>query len=142
MNYVSMIVPVMKGAIVADYLLDTTAIIRHLRGDEHVVSLLTDLVRQGHRLCSCCVTIAETYAGMREHEREKTERLIDSLLYRDITPAISKQAGTVRATAARKGLTVATTDALIAATALAHKLTIITGNAKHYPIEGLTVIEH
>ena len=53
----------------AKYLLDTTAIIDHLKGRKEVTSFLEQLGKQGDIVGCCGINITETYAGMKEHER-------------------------------------------------------------------------
>lgn len=50
------------------------------------------------------------------------------------TAAIAQQAGDWRYDFARRGVQLTTTDCLIAATAHAHHATVVTGNAKDYPM--------
>jgi len=125
----------------AGYLLDTTTIIDHLRGNKKVNSCLEEIGQRGDIAGCCCINIAETYAGMREKEKEKTNRFIESLYYFEITRGIAKLAGELRKKYAKKGKTLATTDVIIAATAIIYDLTLITKNIKHYPFPELKVEE-
>jgi predicted nucleic acid-binding protein len=59
----------------SDYLADTTVLIDHLRDRQHVINLV-DRLSAVHRLCCCAATICEIYAGMRTHERRRTETFL------------------------------------------------------------------
>ena len=125
----------------AKYLLDTTVIIDHLRGNKKVDSHLEEIGQRGDIAGCCCINIAETYAGMREKEKEKTDRFIGSLYYFEVTRRIAKLAGGLRQKYTKKGKTLATTDVIIAATAITYGLTLITKNVKHYPFPELEIEE-
>lgn len=60
------------------------------------------------------------------------ERLLSACNFLPTTAEIARQAGTWRYDFARDGVTLSTTDALVAATAEAHSATIVTGNLKDY----------
>ena len=125
----------------AKYLLDTTVIIDHLRGNKKVDSHLEEIGQRGDIAGCCCINIAETYAGMREKEKEKTDRFIRSLYYFEVTMQIAKLSGELRQKYTKKGKTLATTDVIIAATAITYGLTLITKNVKHYPFPELEIEE-
>jgi len=55
----------------AKYLLDTTVIIDHLRGNKKVDSHLEEIGQRGDIAGCCCINIAETYAGMREKRKRE-----------------------------------------------------------------------
>jgi len=125
----------------AKYLLDTTTIIDHLRGDKKVSPRLEEIGQRGDIAGCCCINIAETYAGMRKKEKEKTDRFIESLYYFEVTKEMAKLAGGLRQKYFKRGKTLATTDVIIAATALTYNLTLLTKNVKHYPFPELRIEE-
>ena len=125
----------------AEYLLDTTVIIDHLRGDKKVSFYLEKIGLKGDTAGCCCINIAEIYSGMLEKETEKTNRLINSLYYYEVTRDISKTAGRLRRKYSKKGITLATTDVIIGATALIYDLILVTKNIKHYPFPGIEIEE-
>lgn len=126
----------------ADYLLDTTVLIDHFHGRQAILSLVSNLVQQGHRLGVCCVNISELYSGIAQDERERADRLIDALEYFEITSQTAKEAGRHRYEYARRGRSLSTADALIAATALGEGATLITANARDFPMEEIQLLEH
>jgi len=125
----------------AGYLLDTTTIIDHLRGNKEVNSFLEEIGQNGDIVGCCCINVAETYTGMKEKEKEKTNRFIESLYYFEVTKKIAKLAGRLRQEYVEKGKTLATTDVIIAATAITYSLILITKNIKHYPFPELEIKE-
>jgi predicted nucleic acid-binding protein len=52
---------------------------------------------------------------------------------------VAQRAGALRYEWARKGITLALTDTMIAATALQYGLTLITDNRKDFPMPELTI---
>ena len=125
----------------AEYLLDTTTIIDHLRGKKKVSFRLREIGLRGDTAGCCCINIAETYAGMREKEKEKTDRFIETLYYFEVSREIAKLAGELRRKQIEKGKILATTDVIIAATAITYRLTLLTKNIRHYPFPELRMEE-
>jgi predicted nucleic acid-binding protein len=124
---------------VARYLLDSDAVINHLRGIAESVIFIQALHQRGELLCACDVVIAEVHAGLHPQHRAAGERLLSTLTFLPTSPAIAQQAGQWRYDFARQGITLSTTDMLIAATAAAYGATILTGNLRHYPIPQLAL---
>lgn len=120
-------------------LVDTSVLIDVLRNRLGRPALLQKLVRQGSLLCSCDITLAEVYAGMREHERRPTETLLDSLYYIPSDPPVTRSAGLLRGEWRRKGVALTLMDAFLAALALRHGLVLLSDNARHFPMKGLVV---
>jgi len=115
-------------------LLDTDILISFLRGNALVREEISSLLDTSALHCSV-VTIAEIHAGMREHEREKTIELLDSLIPVDITPKIAEIAGNYKRTVKSQQLEL--DDCLIAASAVAKQALLVTGNGKHYPMRDI-----
>ena len=121
------------------FLLDTSVIIDAIKGKRNRDQLLKDLLHQGHLLACCPINVTEVYAGMRTHEETRTLNLLESLQYYPITWPIARLAGELKRDYGRRGVSLATTDATIAAVALHHQLTLITDNLRHYPMKELTL---
>ncbi|MGH9770125.1 MAG: type II toxin-antitoxin system VapC family toxin [Candidatus Acidiferrales bacterium] len=119
------------------FLPDTNILVDALNGKRGRQLLLSELVLKGHALACCSVTVAEVYSGMRPHEAARTEQLLSSLVWYEITRAVARRAGRLRFDWARQGATLSLADTLIAATALEHGLTLITDNRKHFPMPEL-----
>ncbi len=119
-------------------LVDTDVLIWHLRGLPKATQRIDKLAS----LTISAITYLELLQGMRNQaemiavqkslERRHTERL-------PITPAITERAiELMQRLVLSHGLQLG--DALIAATALQHKLALLTANTKHFaPIDGLNV---
>ncbi len=125
----------------AEYLLDTTIIIEHLRGNTKVSSCLEEIGIKGDIAGCCCINIAEVYTGVKEKEKEKTDRFIESLYYFEVTKEVARLAGKLKQKYAGKGKTLSIADVIIAATAMVYGLTLITKNVKHYPFPELEINE-
>lgn len=126
----------------AKYLLDTTALIDHLKGRQGVVDLIGTLARQGHQLGLCCVNVAEIYSGLTEREWVPAEILVDALEYYEVTSEAAKQAGRYRYDFARRGITLTTADTLIAAVAISEGAILITANTRDFPMDGIELLPH
>ena len=112
-----------------------------MRGNKKVSSYLEVIGQRGDIVGCCCINVAEVYTGMKEKEREKTDKFIENLYYFEVTKEIAKLAGELRQKYFKEGKTLATTDVIIAATAITHGLILITKNVKHYPFPELEVKE-
>ena len=123
------------------HILDTSVLIDHLRGRWEAVEFITELARQGHQLGICYVNIAELCSGLSDKERNRANLLIENLDYYQIGWDIARSAGDYRFSFARKGVTLTITDTLVAAVAIAQDATIITANAKDYPMEGNKLLD-
>ena len=123
----------------ATYLLDTSVIIDTINGKRNRDRILKELLGQGHLLACCPINITEVYAGMRTPEESRTQELLQSLQYFPIIWSVARLAGLLKRDYGRKGVTLATTDATIAAVAIHYELNLITDNLKHYPMKELNL---
>lgn len=121
-----------------DYLLDTNVLILHFRNRPDITALLERWDKQ-NRLFISVATRTEILAGMHPHEEERTIELLDSLPSLPINNTIADRAGRLIYQYARQGIQLSFPDAQIAATTLEHDLTLITTNAKHFPMPEIAV---
>jgi predicted nucleic acid-binding protein len=121
----------------ATYLLDTSVIVDVLNRKRNRQVVLERLLLEGNLLACCAINVAEVYAGMRPDEAARTDALLQSLHYCDITWEMARLAGRLRYEQARKGRTLSVADTLVAAVALADRMVLITDNVRDYPIAGL-----
>jgi predicted nucleic acid-binding protein len=121
------------------YLLDTGVLIRHLRNRSGYRELVQRLNQEGDLFISA-FTRVEVLRGMRDHERERTFVLLDSLATHPIDRATADQAGEWLRVWQSRGIFLGGPDAVIAASALAVGGTLITTNARHFPMLELVVL--
>ena len=129
------------GLDVANYLLDTTVLIDYLRGAPGTVTVVKDLARAGHVLGCCCVNVTEVYSGLRGKEYAAAKRLLESLRYFDVPFAIARRAGEFRNQYALEGITLSTSDTIVAAVAEAEDAVLLTGNVRHYPMVDVVQVQ-
>jgi len=122
----------------ARYLLDTGVLIRHLRGHSLAVRLMRAL-GGSERLAVATVTRLEVHAGLLPKERYKTQRLLSRFITYDLDADIADRAGDYVRECRAQGIAVSVSDAIIAATAVGHRLTLVTFNPKHFPVPGLSL---
>jgi predicted nucleic acid-binding protein len=121
------------------YLVDTTVLIAHMRGDEAVTSLLLDLLADRHLLGTSCVNVAEVERGIRPKERKAAEALLTRLRFLETTREAATRAGRYQSDFGRRGVTIHTADALVAGTARAHGATLLTDNVRDFPMHDIKV---
>ncbi|MGA3026622.1 MAG: PIN domain-containing protein [Bryobacteraceae bacterium] len=123
----------------AIYLLDSGILIDVLNGKRGRAEMVTQLIREGSELACCSINVTEVYAGVRPGEEEKTERLLRSLRFYEVTWETARLAGNLQSSWRQQGRTLALPDATIAAVAAAHKLVLVTNNIRDFPMPELTV---
>jgi predicted nucleic acid-binding protein len=108
-------------------LIDTSAWVEALRrdGDEGVRSRVARLLQSGHAVL-CDIVILELWNGARgEYERSKLQQITETLDRVPTTDAFWTAANNLAATCRTQGITVPSTDLLIAATARVHGLELL-----------------
>lgn len=121
----------------SDVVLDTTVLLDVLRdrteAQHDTVNHGRHLLGTGAMLVVSPVTVAELHAGVRPHELDALEALIDVLDVAPIDRSIGRLAGAFMAKwGPSHGVVLG--DALIAATAVAAELPLWTASARHYPM--------
>ena len=122
-----------------DHLLDTGILIRHLRNRPGYHELVGRLADEG-QLHIASFTRLEIIRGMRDHEREATFALLDALRTYPLDAKTADQAGEMILAWQKKGIAISGPDAVIAASALRCRATLVTTNPKHFPMPELTVL--
>jgi predicted nucleic acid-binding protein len=121
-------------------LLDTTVIVDVINDKRGRAELLGDLLLERNLLACCSINVTEVYAGMRPQEAKATEKLLRSFKFYEVTWEIARRAGELKNEWAKRGPTIALPDVTIAAVALAHGLTLVTDNRKHFPMPELRLL--
>ena len=116
------------------FLLDTSALINFSRGTEPARSRLLYLIDGDDEVGVCAVSVAECSAGLAPDGRPEWEPFQGALRYWDITRDTVIRAGGYRHASARSGQAISLPDALIAAVAWQERATIVTANARHFPM--------
>jgi predicted nucleic acid-binding protein len=116
------------------YLLDTNILVLAIRGGERGLGLLRELVGGGAKVGCSVITVGEIYAGMRPHEAGRTAELMEQLDTYPVTLEIARHAGAVKNEWRIKGYTLTLADTLIAATAITHRMVLVTDNRKDFPV--------
>ena len=123
----------------AIYLLDTSVIIDALNQKRGRWQLLGSLVEAGDTLACSVVTLTEIYAGVRPRELELTERFLERLEHYELDSHLARYAGLLKNEWANKGRTLGIVDLIIASTAIAHNLQLLTDNVKDFPMPQLAL---
>lgn len=113
------------------FLIDTDVLIDYLRDQQQAVVFLESLDSPFY---ISAITIAELFAGVRDgDERTNLSCFLEACATIELDLAISEKGGLYRRDYG-KSHGVGLADALIAATATRHDLTVVTLNGKHYPM--------
>ncbi len=115
----------------AKFLIDTDILIDYLRDQKQAVVFLESLESP---FFISAITAAELFAGVRDgNERTNLSSFLEACATIELDLAISETGGLYRRDYG-KSHGVGLADALIAATATRHDLTVVTLNGKHYPM--------
>jgi len=123
-------------------LLDTNVVIAFLNGNKAVAERIADNI---DKIALSALVVAELNYGAKASQNaarnlDKLTRLLDVVQIVPFDLECAESFGTIKSKLRSIGKPTGEVDALIAATALAHKAVLVTGNKKHFEhIEGLHV---
>ena len=126
------------------YLLDTDTIIYSLKGEQNVVQNLA--IHMNDPLKISVIVLLELYYGAYKSQKKNSnlakvrhiEKSFDAI---PVDFLISETFGMLKSQLESKGTPLDDFDLIIAATALAHNLTLVSNNEKHFRrIEGLKLV--
>jgi predicted nucleic acid-binding protein len=123
----------------ASYLLDTSVIVDALNQKRGRWQLLGSLVEAGDTLACSVVTLTEIHAGVRPKEIALTQQFLDAMEHYHLDSRLARDAGLLKNEWAQQGQTLGVVDVIIAATALAHNLVLMTDNRKDFPMTQLAL---
>jgi tRNA(fMet)-specific endonuclease VapC len=122
------------------YLLDTTALIDFSKGREPAFSLVHRFLQNGEEVGVSPINVAEFYSGLAPAQHALWDEFFEPLLLWPISLDAAKRAGRFRYDFARRGISLSTTDTLVAAVALEQRATIVTSNVKDYPMDEVVLL--
>lgn len=120
--------------------LDSTVLIDFLRG-RPAVGRVTALRESGDVPATTAINVEEIVRGLRAAETDAARRLFAGLVVLPVDTRAGWRAGTWRRDFAARGVTLWQADCLVAATAMVHGATLVTGNPRDFPMSEITV-EH
>lgn len=113
-------------------LFDTSVLVSHLRGDRRATDLLVSVPTM-ERVASVLARV-EIEGGMRSGERVSVAGLLDGMRLVAVTDAIARRAGEHLRRYRRSHSGIDLVDYVIAATAEAYDVPLLTLNVRHFPM--------
>lgn len=123
-------------------LVDTDILSFYFKGDSKVVNRFTDYLKRFDVINISIITYYEILGGLKFKKAEKQlkefEEFINNNTIIHISEESAKTSGGIYADLRLRGITIGTSDILIAGIAIENELTLITNNEKHFnSIQGL-----
>lgn len=122
------------------YLLDTSTLIDFSKGHEPVASRLLALIEGKETIGVATISVAEFFAGIPPARHAFWQQFFATLDYWEISRDAAIRAGHYLYHYARQGLTLSTTDALLAAVAYEQHGVLLTDNPKDYPMPEIELL--
>lgn len=121
------------------YLLDTTFLIDHMRGDPGAMRRMLDLWANATAIYVNEIVVCELTAGLTLADEPEGEGLIRPLEFVQPGPDTALQAGRWRADARRRGRTLSLADSLIGAAAEALDAAVVTRNTRDFTLMPVSI---
>lgn len=125
-------------------LVDTDILYFYFKGDPKVISKFNDYLQRFDVINISIITYYEILGGLNFKKAEKQLKEFEEFIANNTIIHISEESakisGNIYADLRQKGITIGTSDILIAGIAIENELTLITNNERHYAsIHGLKV---
>ena len=125
-------------------LIDTDILSFYFKGDPRVVNKFNDYLRGFDVINITIITYYEILGGLKfkkaERQIKEFEQFVANNAIIHISEESAKISGDIYADLRQKGITIGTSDILIAGIAIENELTLITNNERHYEsIKGLKI---
>jgi len=118
------------------YLLDTNIPVSFFRGKAAIIAKVKEVINKGVGLSM--ISLGELYHGVNKSNRVKqkikeVDKFVKTVKLLMVDKAVVWEYGKLMAKLEKKGIKLASMDVLIAATAKANNLIILTGDKQHFP---------
>jgi tRNA(fMet)-specific endonuclease VapC len=121
---------------VTESLVDTDILSFYFKGDPKVVAKFNHYLEAFDIINISIITYFEIIGGLKSKRAEKQliefEEFVSNNTIIHITEASAKLSAEIYAVLRQKGITIGTSDLLIAGISIENELTLITNNTKHY----------
>lgn len=124
-----------------NYLIDSDILIDFFKKKLEAINLIGTLCELGNCAISV-IAVAELRSGWNKQEAALyLPRTYNIFKIIPLTSGMAELAGQYRQQYSKKGTTLPTIDALIAATAVSNNYCLVTRNIKHFPVSGLDLYQ-
>lgn len=125
-----------------EVLVDTDILSYYFRGDSNVVDQFKIYLQEFDQINISIITYYEILGGLKAKSANKQlsefERFVDNNNIIHISEESARISSTIYSELRNKGISIGTSDILIAGVAMENDLVLVTNNLKHYsPISGL-----
>lgn len=125
-------------------LVDTDILSFYFKGDQKVIEHFNNYLKEFDVINISIITYYEILGGLKFKKAQKQVKEFEDFVNNNTIIHISEESakisGDIYADLRQKGITIGTSDILIAGIAIENELTLITNNEKHYEsIEGLRI---
>jgi tRNA(fMet)-specific endonuclease VapC len=129
---------------VTESLVDTDILSFYFKGDSKVVAKFNDYLKEFDVINISIITYYEILGGLKfkkaERQIKEFEEFVSNNTIIHISEQSAKLSGDIYADLRQKGITIGTSDILIAGIATENELTLVTNNERHYEsIRGLKI---
>ena len=125
-------------------LVDTDILSFYFKGDSKVVDKFNDYLKEFDVINISIITYYEILGGLKfkkaERQIKEFEEFVSNNTIIHISEQSAKLSGDIYADLRQKGITIGTSDILIAGIGIENELTLVTNNERHYEsIKGLKI---